>query len=76
MLDGTEFIFLKDLDIPLEVTAPGFESQAVVYRVRKRKNVATIPLKKLDLSALEAEDEDPVISFGRNKPRDGQTFED
>lgn len=68
--DGTELVFEKGLELELEISAPGYINQRFVYVVKKRKNVVPVTLQKMELS-LDAELEEPVIQFGRDKPVDG-----
>ena len=72
--DGTEMKFAKGMELELEISAPGFVNQRIKYLIRKRKNVITVTLAKMELNE-EQEDEDVVIQFGRDKPIDGQTSE-
>jgi hypothetical protein len=72
--DGTEFKFLPETELKLEVSAPGYQSREVMYLIKKRKNVAQVVLSKMDLNAGDdEEEEDLVIQFGRDKPIDGAT---
>ena len=72
--DGTEFKFLPEVELKLEVSAPGYQSREVMYLIKKRKNVAQIVLAKMDLKTSDdEEEEDLVIQFGRDKPIDGAT---
>jgi len=70
--DGQELVFKKGESIDFEISAPGFDTQPVTYEVRKRRNVVTVTLKKMALEELAPndDDEEPVISFGRDRPRD------
>ena len=74
MLDGREVFFQKGDELIFEVSAPGYINQKVTYVVRKRKNRFVVPLKKMDWS-VDDEEEDPVIQFGRDRPIDGQPIE-
>lgn len=68
MPDGSELRFTAGMTLDLEVSAPGYTTQVVQYEVRKRKN--TVEVK---LAAIETETEqvdEPVISFGRDTPRE------
>lgn len=70
--DGTEMKFLKGMELELEISAPGYVNERIKYVIRKRKNVVEVVLRKMDLdAALEQEEEDVVIQFGRDKPIDG-----
>jgi hypothetical protein len=68
MPDGTEMIFTPGMDLRLEVSAPGYVTQIVQYNVRKRNNKIPVELAPLELQTEEIEE--PVIQFGRDKPRD------
>lgn len=68
MPDGTELIFDKGMELPLEVSAPGYESTSVIYTIKARKNLVRVVLKKMEFSLEDMEMEDPVIQFGRDKP--------
>ncbi len=68
MPDGTEMLFTPGMDLRLEVSAPGYVTQVVQYSVRKRKNTIAVQLAPLELQTEEIEE--PVIQFGRDKPRD------
>lgn len=66
--DGSELIFTPGMSIQLEVSAPGYLTQIIQYDIRKRKNnvEVTLPLLQLD----EQQIEEPLLQFGRDKPRD------
>ena len=66
--DGSEMIFTPGMSIQLEVSAPGYMTQIIQYDIRKRKNKIEVTLPKLDLENSEVEE--PLIQFGRDKPRD------
>jgi len=66
--DGTELIFTPGMMLVLEVSAPGYETQVIQYQVRRRKNNLKVSLKTLEYD--EAEIEEPMMSFGRDTPRD------
>ena len=71
MPNGDEFIFEKGTQLEFEVSAPGYQTSRINYEVRKRRNTATVVLQKMELSLEdEGDDEDIVIQFGRDKPRD------
>ena len=70
--DGTEVKFVKGMVLELEISAPGYVNQHIQYTIRKRKNVFTVPLQKMQLDIEPDEGDDPVIQFGRDKPIDGQ----
>jgi hypothetical protein len=68
MPDGTELVFAPGLTLKLEVSAPGYMTQVLQYDVRKRNNKIQITLSKLELESEEIEE--PVIQFGRDRPRE------
>ncbi len=67
--DGSEMIFTPGMSITLEVSAPGYMTQIVAYDIRKRKNKIEITLPPLPIE-VEEEIEEPLIQFGRDRPRD------
>ncbi len=68
MPDGSELLFLPGLSLQLEVSAPGYVTQVIQYDVRKRKNKISISLAELELDNEEIDE--PMIQFGRDKPRE------
>lgn len=68
MPDGSELVFTPGTTLTLEVSAPGFMTQIIQYDVRKRRNriEVTLPVLELDESGIE----EPLIQFGRDKPRE------
>lgn len=70
MSDGSEFIFRKGEILTFEVSAPGFKNASVTYVVRKRKNVISVVLEKMEFDLDEDYDQEPNINFGRDKPID------
>lgn len=68
MPDGSELRFTPGMTLELEISAPGFMTQVFQYQVRKRKNVIELTLPKIEMD--DATIEDPVISFGRDLPRE------
>lgn len=67
--DGSEMVFTPGMSITLEISAPGFVTKIVQYDVRKRRNRIEITLSKLEID--ESGVEEPLIQFGRDKPREG-----
>ena len=68
MPDGSEMIFAPGTTIRFEISAPGYLTKIIQYDIRKRKNNIEIALE-----ALQDDDqqiEEPLIQFGRDKPRD------
>lgn len=70
MPDGREVLFKKGDELTFEVSAPGYMNQEVTYEVRRRKNRFVVPLQVMETNSDPLED--PVIQFGRDRPRDGQ----
>jgi hypothetical protein len=70
--NGNEVIFDQGMALTFEVSAPGYLTQKITYVMRKRKNKVIIALEKMSLSFDDEEEEDPVIQFGRDKPRGGR----
>ena len=68
MPDGTELVFEAGLTLRLEISAPGYMTQVIQYDVRKRNNKIPVSLSMLELESEEIEE--PVIQFGRDRPRD------
>ena len=69
--NGEELIFEKGMELSFEISAPGYLSVEITYEVKKRRNVATVNLQKMDLSLdSDDDDDDVIIQFGRDKPRD------
>ncbi len=66
--DGSEMIFTPGMSIQLEISAPGYMTQIIQYDIRKRGNKVEITLPKLEFD--EGDIEEPLIQFGRDKPRD------
>ena len=68
MPDGSELRFTPGMTLELEISAPGYMTQVFQYQVRKRKNVIEIALPMI---AMDDENiEEPMISFGRDEPRE------
>jgi hypothetical protein len=69
--NGDELVFVKNMELEFEVSAPGYENQVVKYIVRKRKNIITVTLVKMAFEDdSDEEDEEIIIQFGRDKPLD------
>jgi hypothetical protein len=67
--NGEELHFVQGTLITFEVSAPGHVNATVQYIVRKRKNRIIVMLPAgADLNELD--DDDPVIAFKRDKPRE------
>lgn len=71
--DGSELRFTPGMTLELEISAPGYMTQVFQYQVRKRKNVIELSLPKIEMDDTTIED--PVISFGRDLPREPTTEE-
>lgn len=67
--DGSEMVFTPGMSITLEVSAPGYVTQVVQYDIRKRRNRIEVTLVKLVVD--ETDVDEPLIQFGRDKPREG-----
>lgn len=67
--DGSEMIFTPGMTLTLEISAPGYMTQIIQYDIRKRGNKVEITLPQLTFD--EGDIEEPLIQFGRDKPRDG-----
>ena len=67
--DGGELIFKAGTTVTFEVSAPGFMTQIIQYDIRKRKNRLEVLLPPLPIEEDE-EIEEPLIQFGRDRPRD------
>ena len=67
---GAEVPFHEGQDVSFEVSAPGFLTETVRYIIRKRRNTIVVTLSAMELTGEQLED--PLISFGRDKPLDGQ----
>ncbi len=68
MPDGSELRFTPGMTLELEISAPGYMTQVFQYQVRKRRNVVELALAKIEMD--DAAIEEPVISFGRDLPRE------
>ncbi len=66
--DGSELRFVPGMTLHFEISAPGFITQVISYDVRKRNNKVEIFLKRMELE--EEEIEEPLIQFGRDRPRE------
>jgi len=66
--DGSELIFVPGMSLQLEISAPGYMTQVIQYDIRKRKNLAEVTL--LALKVDEETIDEPMIQFGRDRPRD------
>jgi hypothetical protein len=65
--DGKEMIFMPGMSIELEISAPGFLTRVVQYDIRKRRNHIRVNLDKIEFQTDDIEE--PIIQFGRDKPR-------
>ena len=67
--DGSELTFVPGERLRLEISAPGFVTQHVEYQIKRRRNSFAVNLKAIELD--DEEIEEPVIQFGRDRPREG-----
>ena len=65
--DGSELQFNPGISLQLEVSAPGYMTRVVAYDVKKRRNQFPVELNKMSLK--DSDFEEPIIQFGRDKPR-------
>jgi len=66
--DGSELRFVPGMTLKFEISAPGYITQVIQYDVRKRNNKVEIRLKEMEIE--EEEIEEPLIQFGRDRPRE------
>lgn len=66
--DGRELFFTKGMQLELEVSAPGYRTEHVVYTVRRRKNVFEVPLTQLRIDASPDKPEDVEVLMPRPRP--------
>lgn len=71
---GAELVFTAGMPISFEVSASGYLTETVHYVVRKRRNVIEITLTEMDVGTEDMQD--PLISFGRDKPIGGTPVDD
>ena len=65
--DGSELIFTPNSSIQLEVSAPGYLTKLIQYDIKKRRNQFDVNLDAMSLK--EAEFEEPIIQFGRDRKK-------
>lgn len=70
LADGSELVFTKGMHLTFEVSAPGYKNEIATYVVRKRKNIVPVLLTKMEIKLDEDYDNEPNISFGRDRPLD------
>lgn len=68
MPDGSELVFKPGEVLVLEISAPGYETQVIQYQIRRRKNNLKVHLVRHQFD--DEEIEEPMMSFGRDTPRD------
>ncbi|HNC97695.1 MAG TPA: hypothetical protein PKY30_21625 [Myxococcota bacterium] len=68
MPDGSELRFTPGMDLSLEVSAPGYKTQQVVYQVRKSRNALQVSLE--EIQTTEENVEEPIITFKQDKARE------
>lgn len=66
--DGGDLVFIPGMTIRLEVSAPGYMTQIIQYDIRKRRNKLEVSLAQLVMDDDSVEE--PLIQFGRDKPRE------
>jgi hypothetical protein len=66
--DGTEIQFTPGQELTLEVSAPGYQTEVVVYQVRKKRNIVQVTLQPIEMS--DDSMEEPIITFKQDKPRE------
>ncbi len=67
--DGGEIIFQPGMDLKLEISAPGYMTRNIQYKIEKRKNDVPVTLDTLEVD--DSEIIAPTLEFGRDKPREG-----
>ena len=65
--DGSELIFMPNSSLQLEVSAPGYLTKLIQYDIKKRRNQFDVNLDVMSLK--EAEFEEPIIQFGRDRKK-------
>lgn len=68
--DGTELRFTPGQTVDLEISAPGYVTQVFQYQIRKRRNVVELKLHKIENEVEQIEE--PMITFGRDVPRESK----
>jgi|GEM_PF-841641 len=66
--DGSELRFVPGMTLTFEISAPGYITFVATYDVRKRNNKLEVVLQPMEIE--EEEIEEPLIQFGRDKPRE------
>lgn len=66
--DGTEIQFTSGQELSLEVSAPSYQTEVVVYQVRKKRNVVQVALQPIEMGTETLEE--PIITFKNDKPRE------
>lgn len=69
---GQQVAFGPGMEVTFEITAPGYLSETVRYIMRKRKNLIAVHLSKMNMKDDLDKMQDPMITFGRDKPLDGK----
>jgi hypothetical protein len=65
--DGSELVFKPNTSLQLEVSAPGYLTKLIQYDIKKRRNQFPVELESMSLK--EAEFEEPIIQFGRDRKK-------
>ncbi len=68
--DGTERFFAKGMELELEVSAPGYRTERVLYRVRRRRNIFEVPLSRLTIAPSQESARDVEVPMPRPRPLD------
>ncbi|MED5369420.1 MAG: hypothetical protein VX899_00275 [Myxococcota bacterium] len=66
--DGSPLYFVVGEILVFEVSAPGYETTVVSYQVERRGNDIKVTLNELEYDSGEIDE--PMMSFGRDVPRD------
>jgi len=70
LADGRERFIEKGMTLDLEVSAPGYRTERVLYEVRRRRNVFEVPLSRLVIAPSKDEPDDVEILMPRPRPLD------
>jgi len=68
--DGTRVPFEKKQDLTFEVSAAGYQTSLVQFRLRKRLNLVRVILVPIDFTNDPEPDDEPFVTFHRPKPID------
>lgn len=73
--EGEPVEFVAGMEVVFEISASGYITESVRYLMRKRKNLIIVRLQEMDMEGDREPTNDPMISFGRDKPLDGKPIE-